>query len=270
MKPFATTLSLTALAGLALGLGATTANAAFIEAVETPNSSSDSPSPGDLGTTEDGPDGNSLGDNHYGDTGTPAGGTNARLGIRNSSVGDNDAELRAIAEFALNTDLSDDSSTQVRDAINAGARVVLEFDVADIQGTPTFTFEAVNVLAEGNENGQLSDDDYHATAGPALFVVDSLGNVTTDQSVDASTLTVGSTIRFDVTADAKIESLNTIANAFAGYRLQNTVSADTRVVAADQFIQFDEARLVVIPEPASLALLGLGGLLLLPRRKRNG
>ncbi len=268
MTRLTTPLTCTALT-FTLGLGfASTGHAALItEAVGTPNTTN-APSPGDFGTAKDDKGGNATGDGSFGHTGTGAGGTLAQVGF-----GGNDEERRAVAEFALN------SPGTVRGDIASAPRVILELVISnDPSGFASASgidgIVALAVTDNAAEDGDITAGDYHAAASAPLSFVDASGNLLGTllggSAIDA--LGIGDIIRVDVTADAKAEALDvTVDNLFAAYRIQLSGTAagqNTRDVSSPA-INFNEARLVAIPEPASLALLGLGGLCMLGGRRRR-
>ena len=235
MKLTYTPLALALAGGLAVTGFATDASAVTIEAVGTPNTT-DVPSPGDLGTAQ-------SSDSAFGDTGTPAGGTNALVGFASNT-------RRAVAEFDISGITAD---------INDAQQIILTFirdsggsDTSSTSGTISAAndFTIIGRALSANENGDIDNDDF-GSAGVLLT-----------ETFQASSIARGDSISFDVTSFVKAD----VGQTFTGFRLEGT----NRAVGAGQaFIDFGEATLTtVIPEPASMALLGLGGLLLLPRRKR--
>ena len=58
-------------------------------------------------------------------------------------------------------------------------------------------------------------------------------------------------------------------DTFFGYQASDTNGIVSASFDANNFQHYDDLGFIVVPEPASMALLGLGGLLLLPRRKRT-
>ncbi len=127
----------------------------------------------------------------------------------------------------------------------------------------TLSFVALDSTAE---NGVASNADYNASS-------------TLVSSVAAGSFNASDTITIDVTSFVKADS--DLAQNFSGFRLQVPVlvggNNDNNAADALQFAQssiggelFSDARLVTtnpIPEPASIALLAIGTLALLPRRR---
>ncbi len=270
MTRFTSTLTRTTLA-LTLGLGLATASShasLITEAVGTPNTTTNTPSPGDLGAVFDSADGDALGNTSFGHTGTAGGGALAQVGF-----GGTNEERRAVAEFAL------DNPGTVRNSINLAPRVILELVVSNdptgfASNTGISGIEAVAITDNTAENGDITASDYQASASGPLNFVDASGNILgtqlSDTAIDA--LGIGDIIRIEVTADIKAEALDiTAGNLFAAYRIQLTGSAAGlgQRSFSSPAINFNEARLVAIPEPGSLALLGLGGLCLLGGRRRR-
>jgi hypothetical protein len=209
----------------------------IIEAVDDLNTT-DVPSPGDLGTL------NSPG-SPFGDTGTGAGGTNAK-------VGDDDTgglNRMAVAEFDI---------SGVRTEIANASKIVLEFEVYDpdgVAGGPLFTIEGYAFDTNAGENGDIDTDD------------DTVSAVLLSETYDASTLGVGDTISFVVTTWVKADGADN-GNLYSGFRLQPDFSgaaAANLTNGAEDTIRFGEARLIIIPEPTTMVLLGLGGLMGLTR-----
>lgn len=199
------TIALTAAAGLTLGLGTTAAHAVVIEAVGTPNTT-DVPSPGDLGTAQVG-----TVDSAFGDTGTPAGGTNAQVGF--SQAGAGGSERRAVAEF----DISDAETPGITADIAAATQILLTFSGAAITSTGGADFTIVGNAVSAGEDGDITVSDF-STAGVQLT-----------ETFQFSSVSNGDSLTFDVTAFVKADSL--AAQQFSGFRLQSSASR------ADKWLQ---------------------------------
>ena len=142
----------------------------------------------------------------------------------------------------------------------------VQVGVGDSDTDTDTDFDDVLLYINGTPTTILTDYDTSTTYLALVSIIDDAGVDTITASVFADGDSLGSPAGTAMgTATLSAGDLDELALA----RDTEQSSASDPDLFVDEFRFGTELSDVVIPEPASLALLGLGGLMLLPRRKRN-